>query len=125
MRPTELQIGDWVLWFNKPCKVDLPLLNTEFSDRKESDDIQPIRITAEILEKNGFKFFHSDCEMWVLATGGDWSIEVGLWGDMGTLIRCFKQEKGGSKSVHLSYTPYLHQLQQAIRLCGIDKKIEI
>lgn len=134
MKPTELQIGDWVLIDNTPRQV-VQLTKSKVGYHTEPNecrmyyaryaDVEPIRITAEILEKCGFKFFPSNCEMWVLSIGADWSIEVGLWGDMGTLIRCFNQEKGGSKSVHLSYTPYLHQLQQAIRLCGIDKKIEL
>lgn len=134
MKPTELQIGDWVLIDNTPRQV-VQLTKSKVGYHTEPRecrmhyaryaDVVPIRITADILEKNGVEFYSKNCNMWVLSIRANWSIEVGLWGDMGTLIRCSKQEPGGVKSVHLSDSPYIHQLQQAIRLCGIDKEIEI
>lgn len=132
MKPEELQMYDWVLINATPYQVKQITRKKAGYHKVPHNlhyarlvDVQPVPITAEILEKNGFKFSEKNCNMWVLAVGADWSIEVGLWGDMGTLMRCFKQEPEGVKSVHLSYSPYLHQLQQALRMCDIDKRIEI
>lgn len=132
MKPEELQIYDWVLINDTPHQVkQITQKKVGYHripynlDYARLVDVKPIPITAEILEMNGFKFSGKNCNMWVLAIGADWSIGVGLWEDMGTLIKCVKQEPKGAKVVHLSYTPYVHQLQQAIRLCGINKRIKL
>ena len=134
MKPEELQMYDWVLINDTPYQVkQITRKKVGYHripynlDYARLIDVKPIPITTEILEKNGFVFFKEHCNMWKCAIGVDWSIEVGLWEDMGMgdLVRCFKQESEGSKGIHLSYTPYVHQLQQALRLCGIDKRIEL
>ena len=124
MKPEELQIGDWVLIDDEPKQI-VQLTKSKvcyhiFPNNSRLNyaryyEVRPILITAEILEKNGFEFFKEHSNMWTCAIGTDWSIEVGLWQDMGmgTLIRCFKRESEGSNGIHLSYTPYVHQLQQA------------
>lgn len=44
-----------------------------------------------------------------------------------TLLRCQTKPKGasGENSVHICNVLYLHQLQQALRLCGIDYPVEL
>lgn len=133
MKPTELQIGDWVLIDNTPRQV-VQLTKSKVGYHTEPNecrmhyarhaDVEPIRITAEILEKNEFKY-SSSIRMWLYGVGNKYGIGVGLWGDCGVHVKCYKQGENYMRKMHLPYTPFVHQLQQAIRLCGIDKKIEV
>lgn len=133
MKPTDLQIADWVLIDNTPRQV-VQLTKSKVGYHTEPRgcrmhyaryaDVEPIRITAEILEKNGFKYI-SSIGMWSYGVGNKYGIGVGLWGDCGVPVTCYKQGENYIRKMHLPYTPFVHQLQQAIGLCGIDKKIEV
>lgn len=124
MKPTELQIGDWVLIDNTPRQV-VQLTKSKVGYHTEPNecrmhyaryaDVEPIRITAEILEKNGFvkDFYYYNLDE---EDGGylqyyphEWRLD--RWYKDDILFRCMCHD--------------VHQLQQAIRLCGIDKKIEV
>ena len=121
MKATELQIGDWV--------------GRVFDDKRIIDDyrqvdwirtgeigmryqkvwsigcIEPIPLTHEILEKNGFwvmeKVDNGAEEYIVYATGG--------------LIFYYNRDN----DYHFPNTPiswkYVHQLQHALRLCGLNE----
>lgn len=90
------------------------------------DKVLPIPLTKEILEKNGFKVTEDGCTSWRLDVGS-------------TLIKIY-----GTHDYHLSINIptntsahgfrwllydltifYVHQLQQAMRIFRIDKKIEL
>ena len=118
MEIKELQIGNWVLWFNKPCKVDLALLNTEFTDKAISDNIQPIPLTSEILEKNGFE--HYD---------GGYNWELNGWRIHIELGPFYFSKRIRNKRLRIEYTSMesisVHQLQQLLKLLQIDKEIEL
>ena len=144
MKAKDLMIGDWV---QAPCLID----NTENYNAwcqikqlrdcdldvvgfKELsyDEIEPIPITPEILEKNGFekvldedgtechRYYNSAADGYIkisLYNGGDgdWSIEI------------INYEKfDDNEIVYNNNFTFLkvHQLQQAFRLCGITKEIE-
>lgn len=60
MRVEGLMINDWVEWMGNYCKVDLPLLMTEYQDNIDSEFVKPIPITVEILKKNGFTKIKSE-----------------------------------------------------------------
>lgn len=60
MRVEGLMINDWVEWMGNYCKVDLPLLMTEYQDNIDSEFVKPIPITVEILKKNGFTEIKSE-----------------------------------------------------------------
>ena len=49
MKATELMIGDWILYGDKPVKV------LQLSENGKYDWVKPIPLTYEILKKNGFK----------------------------------------------------------------------
>ena len=126
MKASELMIGDWVQvpslidnveGFNAWCKVkqlrddDLDVVG--FKELKY-DEIEPISITIEILEKNGFT---KD-----LDTDG-----IHYWF---TLIdEHIRFSILYARSVFQWLGPldfkYVHQLQHALRLCGIEKEIEL
>jgi hypothetical protein len=92
-----------------------------------SDDIRPIPLTAEILEKNGFKrdplWHHCDKDL------DNYSISVQL--GYANKIEYIKIAEKGKDNVipsertkmYLTHIKYLHQLQHALRLCGIELDI--
>ena len=118
MKASDLMLGDLVRWFGNLCKVDLPFLITEFSDKDESNNVEPIPLTDEILEKNGFiEDDNDDC-----------------WGDADCYFSPhYIDKKINSWEATIEPTSgrgdfngnltYIHELQHALRLCGIEKKI--
>ena len=102
----------------------------------EIDDgkIFPIPLTRKILEKNGFKFDGSgQCSMMFLsepqfAEGLRFNIYVGLKRKTIEVFAAHPIEKSPnwrkSNKVYLEVCGcYVHELQQALRLCGIEKEI--
>jgi hypothetical protein len=80
--------------------------------------LQPIPLTPEILEKNGFeqkqsKFINGDIEIIFTIKG------FSFWSKKTIEIA----HGSGSKINNLPC--YVHQLQHALRICGINKEIEI
>ena len=115
----------------------LTALNTDVTsidgDQVSVDEITPIPITAEILEKNGFEktLDVDDMECYryynraadghikiILHDGGDgdWSIEIVNYDKFHDHEIRYKNEFLFLK---------VHQLQHALRLCEIEKEIEI
>ena len=76
------------------------------------DGVWPIPLTAKILEKNGFRFNNLPMEQYWQQYG----LRLYLSGH-GYGINC-----GENVSLHIDY---VHQLQHALRLCGIEKEIEL
>ena len=125
MKARDLMIGDWV---QVPCLID----NTENYNAwcqikqlrdgdldvigfKELsyDEIEPIPITPEILEKNGFKYM---TDLWYTQTKEMKPIQI-----------VFKKTSVITLSINCTPVPinlkYVHQLQHALRLYGIEKEI--
>lgn len=98
-------------------------------------DLSPIPLTPEILEKNGFRFDGSGQMSMMLATsygdsGTRWSIYVGL--KHKTIeAHCappVERKPGWRKSNKACLEAcgcFVHELQHALRLCGIEKTIDI
>lgn len=124
MKVNELQIGDYVNYRGQIIKV------TSLYDKGSSNEIgwgikedtwvnainiEPIPLTAEILEKNGFKLDKEDGWWWLSP-----KIGITFWeeGD----IELELENKHSSVNIHINY---LHQLQHVIRICGIEKTIEL
>lgn len=131
---SELSIGDWVMniYANKPSRVIG--LRTMFQDTYEiiavSDDTQymliedneelhnfePIRLTPEILGKNGFRLVVVNKKF------NDWL-------DNNITIRKYYNEDNyhlfvcGQKIEFKMI--FVHQLQHALRLAGVEKEIEL
>lgn len=110
MKANELMIDDWVLdkKTNRPYKI----IGT--NDLLFHNDYSPIPLTAEILERNGFKREDSDDDI------HRWFILI-YEGVRFSLLY--------ARSVFQWLGPldfkYVHELQHALRLCGIEKEIEI
>jgi len=119
MKAQDIMIGDWV----KPKNVDsffrVGLIDADSvwddSDTHEwdYDEIVGIPLTPEILEKNGWEkyedddgFHDEDC---VFIPQSDNSYGV-----------CIDKKRTFSGKIS-----FVHELQHALRLCGIDKEIEL
>lgn len=137
MEAEEIMIGDWVRYKSDspdnafPVKVDYNMFCNEL--HKWKDRFEPIEITPEILEKNGFVdascgkklkyemvYINGNCQLNYITKYSVFSIYVKnekdnyLWG----LIRpndWYKAFWGEIK--------YVHELQHTLRLCGIEKDI--
>ncbi len=129
LKATDLMVGDWVICYHPSRlksfeKVSVGLLHTmqeqEYGHIKEDNPlfriVEPIPLTPEILEKNGLAsnsfcccHFEEDeymaLEISVEEDGIYWTINCDEYGIM-------KLE-------------YVHQLQHALKLCGIDKEIVV
>lgn len=132
MKAKELMIGDWVSVkscpkpnFYKISKLDPNMESSVYPIHVErhaeglsytfldKDEIEPIQLTAEILKKNGF-------EEYVYA-----SLHT-FYYDKKYIISYF-DNLGFSIDInhHNMKIHYVHELQHALRLCNIDKEIEL
>lgn len=90
------------------------------------EDIEPIPITKEILEKNGFVIKKKLAQM-----GNFGNSPLIMWHfEDEPILRHFKHEleihQNDTGKVHIHIPcEYVHQLQHALRLCGIDKTIKL
>lgn len=111
MIATDLMIGDWVKCGRRYMKV------TQLAEDMDCDDILPIPLTAEILEKNGFVGILSDCSI-------DYSSEV-------YKLRIIRRRNDEGWTIYANHFGldkkdlFVHELQHALRLCGISKEIEL
>lgn len=143
IRADELQIGDYVLVSGTPRRVEsITKKKIGYHINPQTDkrlyyarlhDVEPIKITEDMLSDMGFakierKADANTCVLdgWYLignmlpfeALEQSYYIAVRLW-DIGTLIQIDAYHDGYVRKAHLPKTPYLHQLQQACRMCGI------
>lgn len=132
MKVTELMIGDWVLHFNKPCKVlgikdihrghDAILLFGQDGFRRTG--IKPIPLTPEILEKNGW--INKEEKGWMQKGNfGDSPLMLWYIKDTGKFDPHFAHElemsdlsKDGGFRIKVQCN-YVHELQRALRCCGL------
>lgn len=117
----DLMIGDWVYrpdCYDKVSEVrkDSILGSDPMRGLIPIPDLQPIPLTAEILENNGWSkpasgrvWSRNNVPSFVLEAIDDGSFEV-------TTDTC--SEWGGLCMIH-----YVHEFQHALRLCGVDKEI--
>lgn len=102
MKATELMIGDWILYGDKPVKV------LQLSENSKYDWVKPIPLTSEILEKNGWKASEDGYEN---------------QDDKSTIFYCPPEMQGCIHGVEVAYfeCKYVHQYQHLLRLCGLDE----
>ena len=122
---SELSIGDWVRYdFPEIGTWNMQVTSIDEEDNhigaggvgasawSDVSEFEPIRLTPEILEKNGF--VRQDTESEIRYTliegntmfGGTWAKSVFQW----TFPMDFR---------------FVHQLQHALRLAGVEKEIEL
>lgn len=115
MKANELMVGDWVYTKDYPMIKSPQRIRPEHFVRSLVD-FEPILLTKEILEKNGFhKEWDEDIMLMVCDT---------IIVEIGDNYKLYKDGKMYLRRV-LSPLYYVHQLQHALRLCGISKEIEL
>ena len=124
MKPTELMIGDWVM-FTDPADgskypVRLKSINANTCCGIEgksllslTDDFEPIPITPEILEKNGFK-----------PQGTGWILEDSIGERIFNLCRISNAYCLLTAGKTLAFQ-YVHELQHLFRLAGTKGEIKL
>lgn len=111
MELTDLMVGDWVFVKDYPIKASPQKVRPEHFVRSLVE-FEPIPLTSEILEKNGFeydKYYHN----WIY---DEFTIKYGHLID--------KEEEGDYLFVWVADTlmklTYVHELQHILRLCGLN-----
>lgn len=145
LKVTDLMVGDWVICYHPSRlksfeKVSVGLLHTmqeqEYSHIKEDCPlfriVEPVPLTPEILEKNGFDVVRGNRIMRPQVSDkctlriGDWMKEIRVemqnWGKTEERKWFIEICNFGSLRLKL-YIGYVHELQHALRLCKIEKEI--
>ena len=144
MKANELMIGDWMyvngltqqvfdLAYNQNEKeLTIGVLDPQgdvYQCFYGFDHVEPIPLTAEILKKNGFKNDVSVFEQNMRDVRRNFSRLVVVIEQTEEFAKAKPQSpnyiiKVGSDMLELALD-YVHELQHALRLCGIEKEIEL
>ena len=135
MDSKSLMIGDWVLLADGPASViSIAQDGIYFEDKFgrgvcSFDKIQPISLTAEILEKNGFEICNKDTDGAIQYELGSPASGIDIWiNTKPCLLGAWRTWEGETKSytmVEELPINFIHELQHALSLCGIEKSIEL
>lgn len=125
MEATELMIGDWVSYrgvFNQIAPADF-----DPDHKMWMEEIKPISLTPEILEKNGF-VKNRGVTSWKFETDREDLIDIYGVKEYHLSIN-IEDTHGSGKGYRWLLNNltifYVHQLQHALRLCGIKKEIKL
>jgi hypothetical protein len=144
MRIDDLMVGDWVICtypsINKPVKVvEIKTVSDKELKAVINNDgirlvfrgtyIDPIPLTPEILEKNVFKkldfsHFQIGDRRLVLDADGRWDGPLS-WHWVVTEMSTNAKGQPVVLDYYVATINYVHELQHALRLCGITKEIQI
>lgn len=125
---SDLSIGDWVRMGGGNLQIyHLTLAGDVYGYRRTNDsdtgeeyydgeigDVQPIPLTPEILEKNGFVIVDESADFQLYG-----SPECSIFFTKGTVR--YRLETPQASVVCWN----VHQLQHALRLAGVEKEIEV
>lgn len=130
MKAKELMIDDWVCLEDDPTPRQVDFIRTGevglyWNKIVTPPYIKPIPITPEILEKNGFKgemyafldispnlyleYYYHEHRL------REWWTGIDEWNNHAEV----------KEIVFKCQCHYIHELQHALRLCGIEKEIEL
>ncbi len=113
----DVMVGDWVDVRNNAAPNTPHLERITPSHFLRDEHWYGVELVPEILEKNGFVGILSDC-------GIDYSSEVYKL----RIIRRRNDEGWTIYANHFGFDKkdlFVHELQHALRLCGIEKEIEL
>ena len=132
MKATDLMIGDWVIAYGKKTQVVWvgnihKLAVRGFPSEFYEDEIEPIPLTPEILEKNGFTKstpppgIHAKC--YELDNKKDkYNLTIADYNKYKRLLLNVDSEDSECFNIKCEY---VHELQHAFRMCGITKEIDL
>ena len=136
MKANELMIGDWL-----KCSDPTPFRITDIETEKgtsyfsvigddgwvvDGGELEPIPLTAEILERNckNILRWKGKGYEWTWYNEDDGYIELSSRAEGETCKDGFFVSANGGE-YQLFTIHYVHELQHALRLCGIEKEIEL
>jgi len=138
MKVTDLMIGDWVEVVQNGEKHFAQVRMIDgYGDNATANEcicdaiyysineIEPIPLTPEILEKNGFELYEQDFTSHKVYKFGSLDyIEVDEWYmGVGGYVE-YKHFNTTHRFIHYVFKLYyVHELQHALKLCGIEKEI--
>lgn len=122
MKPTDLMIGDWVIIKDYPMKAMPKQMSPEYYTRSLVE-IEPIPLTPEILEKNGFPYDNKE-RLYYPFSNKAFAIERDEHDDRVFYYSMYVYNPYSSFNWHeIIEIRYVHELQHALKLCGIEKEI--
>ena len=132
MKATELMVGDWVMSDNELLKVsDILRYRIYAYDAVEYypiENLEPILLTGEILKSNGFEFV-PDSERVTKAfidLYDLWECEIISQQTLRLFYdRNSKDYRLQAFGDNISNIYFVHELQHAMRVCGVKKEIEL
>lgn len=133
MKAEELMIGDWVYNTHnrqneQVYEIGSGLVMLAYNDLYEYDEIEPIRLTDNILIASGFSV-----GKYKLPISGK-EIDKYSYVDLTNhikecvllpLTKNYTWSFGSVDGMEVPVIEYVHELQHALRLCGIEKEIEL
>mgnify|MGYP007112513593 CR=1 FL=1 len=133
LKISELSVGDWVGYNGKSYRtviVDaLDQTATIFGNDEQGDihieQLAPIPITAEILEKNGLHRHARDADNPERIVLSNHFIMARTYTDVDWWRVIIYDEELPSKELFNGIIYSVHQLQHALRLAGLDKEINL
>ena len=114
----ELMVGDYVLYEGEPTRItqinDCGDCWTEKNPFTENEGVEPIKISKEMLERNGFEPYDEDESLYLFP------------GDPSLCIKCDVYGFGVGHLIKHSFAPfifidYVHELQHILHLFGADR----
>jgi hypothetical protein len=134
LKISDLSVGDWVRYRDREWEVcsiyqftgEVGLFRKDSQICESIEDIDPIPITAEILEKNGWRVIAKE----VLGEDYEYHGEERVWEDENYSIDICEAKQGvfwysWSNEYYMWRLEYVHQLQHLIRLAGVEKEINL
>ena len=137
MDSKSLMIGDWVYnTFNQQAEQVVEIRQDQvilaYNDGNDYDEIEPIPLTAEILEKNGWKLMPNPYKL-------EYSWSTGAIEEYADIHICVGKDHSNvwrwdfpilnihlyRGDIELTKFRYVHEMQHALKLCGINKTIKV
>ena len=128
MKATDLMLGDWVRHKNGNLFRVTCLKGEDFACGMPhlwnyNNKFEPIPLTPEILEKNGFDGVFKKTYQLDLPEGKYERIYVSYWkGRLSLRYSPDVRQKHSTNEIRINCKE-VHELQHALRLCGIEKEI--
>lgn len=134
MKAEDLMIGDWVSYNGTAITVENKHVDIPHGQEEvmiTSVDVEPIKLTAEILEKNGFVLVQKENEE--DNKYEEWKYENGLISiRFEPTVKWLEVHNGGENSPVKTanyYTDgdeiYVHELQHLFRMCSVEREIKL
>ena len=130
MEAKDLMIGDWVQICYRDRKVKVTAIYDELIDTSSvsplmKDEYEPIPLTDEILKKNGFEKEIGAKEVVFTCDDDDKNYRLVIHPKETNYcgIYTYIHIDAGCISIEELPLEYVHELQHALRLCGIEKEI--